>query len=293
MGQTLKQWLDEILVDPEKGNCTMLSCVHMVANAEKEVHTIKFGAKKWTTADLAELFMRKCRNFCSELSGVQMFQLLAFFNNESEPGPRRYFRVQGEGDILGQSNTEGANATGLASQAMRHLEAMAAIHVRNTGLLFEAQNETIRTLSVQLNNSRNENIQVFDALKTMLIEQATNVHIHKMAEIEAQNSADTRKSVIKLLPALANRLTGKEIMPESTADTALFEAITDHILKDEEAAKAMMSAATKFPPQIAGMLASRMEQIAKAKNEQKERDAKIVHSNGMDEDGVAPVAARH
>src|SRR5688572_15742380 len=103
MGQTLKQWLDEAVGDKEKdGDLTMLSCVHMTGTVEKEVHTIRFGAKKWTTQELAELFQRKCKNHCSELSGVQQFMLLAFYGGRSEPEARKPFRIQGEADILGQ-----------------------------------------------------------------------------------------------------------------------------------------------------------------------------------------------
>lgn len=288
MAQTLEQWIIEALNDDDKeGELSMLSCVHVIGQSEREVHTVKFGGKKWTAHDLGDLFLRKAKNTSQELSGAQHFALLAFYGGRSQFEARKPFRIQGDTDLAGQNGSEGPTGTGLTQQAMRHMEAVMALAVRQTSILFEAQNSTITSLSTQLDRTRNENIQAFDAVKNLLMEKATNSHQHRMEQLSFKRSSDDRAALWKLAPAALNRLSGKTIVPESTADTALIESLATAISENPEAGEALMQAAQAFPPQLMGMLASRLEQIMKAKREERERDDSILNSNGMDPEADA------
>lgn len=288
MAQTLEQWIVEALNDPDKeGELTMISCIHVIGQAEREVHTVKFGGKKWTPHELADLFMRKCKNTVQDLTGVQYFALLPFYGHRSQPEGRKPFRLQGETELGGQMGTEGPTGTGLTQQAMRHMEAIMALTVRQSAILFEAQNTTIHALSTQLDKTRTENIQAFDAVKNLLMEKATNQHQNRMEALNYKRQTDERSALWKLAPAALNRLTGREIVPESMADTALIETIAEHIASNPQAGDAMMRVAQSFPPQLMGMFASRLEQIMKKKREQEEKDEQILNSNGMDPEADA------
>lgn len=290
MATTLESWIAEVQLDTEKtGDLTQLSLVHMAGQAEREIHTVRFnGAKKWTSKELGELFLKKARVHSEELSGPQMFVILAFWGGRVEPEARKPIRIQGDASMTGQLETEGPTGTGLVQQAMRHMEAIMALSVRQTSILFDAQNQTIQHQTVQLNNARNENVAAFNAIKEMLMEKATDQHRHRMEELNYLRSSETRRNLMKLAPAFLNRLSGKEIVPEGTSDTAILAGMAEHLMQSPQAQKAMLDLAQSgsFPPLLTGMLADRMEKLMRERRIERESDEQIIRS-GVDAEADA------
>jgi hypothetical protein len=257
---TLSQWIREALTDSEKdAPISMMSLIHMVGAAEREIHSVKFGNKQWTDTELGQMFQHKAESYCQEIPGVQQFCLLAFYGNDPEPQARHPFLINGETDFGGMA-TEGPTPNGMWAQGLRHLEVSTQLMLRQVGTLFETSNRTIELLGKQNHELMKENRDAINVVKEMLMDRANNAHQHTMQELEYQRSTEERKRWLSFAPPLINTILGKELFPQSTADTALIEAIADAI-SEEDIAKL----AGVLKPELWGPLASRFGDVLQKK----------------------------
>lgn len=105
-----------------------------------------------------------------------------------------------------------------------------------------------------------ENRASFNIVKEMLMEKALDTHRHQMEALTYQRQTDERKKWLSYIPMLANTVLGKEIFPQSNADTVLLEQVVESI--DENA---IMALAQFVKPELMGPLMSRFEEIQKKK----------------------------
>ncbi len=287
MAQTLDQWIREAIADDTKdGKCTSLACVHMRGDSrggqvEKEVHSCRLGDKQWDPKALADMFRGKAESYAEELPGVQNFQLLAFYDNRRESGAAKPFRANGYLDV-GGLGTESPTGQGLTQQAMRHMEVLMQTVTRQTANLFETSNRTIELLSQTNHQLRVENRDSFEVIKEMLMAQANNRHLHKMEELQYARDSAERKDLIRAAPALINSLTGKEVFPQATADTALVEMLIDSLANGGEETISKL-AGLNLPAKVIGALGARFSEGMR----QRQLAEHAHRANGMDpEDDV-------
>ena len=247
--QSLESWIHEAMTDADKEKpISQLSLMH-IAGSENEIHTVKFGSKSWAPSELSTLFRHKAESFAQELSGVQTFALLAFYGS-GESQARHPFVVTGATDF--QLTTENADAKGLAQQGMRHLEVQAQMYSRGQAVILDAQQRLIETLTRNALEDRKENRELIGILKDVVLTQATNNHEHKMKELEYERSSAERKKWIGFLPGLVNNILGKDVFPQSTADTALIESIADNLTPDQ-----LEKLGGALKPEVLGPIADR------------------------------------
>ena len=73
---------------------------------------------------------------------------------------------------------------------------------------------------------------------------------------------------------MINTMSGKEVVPQNTADTMILEAFADAL--DEKSLPMVMPLLQKMPAAAQGILMARLEQIMTARREEQERLAKTV-----------------
>ena len=278
--QTLDQWCAEAFVDEDKdGPCTAISLVHMTGTSENEIHTVKLdGSRKMTAKQLGDLFRHKAESYAEELPGVQTFSLIAFYSNRNEPQARKPFTVGGATEFQGGLATEGPTGSGMAQQAMRHCEAMVQLAFRQTSMLFASSQETITALTAQNARLMSENRDALDIVKTLVLDRATGIHEHRMEALKYERSSEERRKLFGMAPALINNLTGRQLFPESSEDTALVEALCDSL--DENALRRLL-AADIVPKPLLGMLATRWERLMRERRlEREEGETRL--ENGVD-----------
>jgi hypothetical protein len=101
-------------------------------------------------------------------------------------------------------------------------------------------------------------------MREVILRQVADNHTQKMTEMEYERSTAERKKLMGFIPPLVNTVTGKEIFPQATSDTALVETITESLT--EEQVQQLMGI---LPAELAGPLANRMLQhMEKKKREQ-------------------------
>ena len=81
----------------------------------------------------------------------------------------------------------------------------------------------------ELNTSRAEVNDAYAIVREMMMRERGEQHAMRMREIEAQNSGKNNEQMMKMLPALVNTASGKEVFPQSSADTTLIEGLADNV----------------------------------------------------------------
>lgn len=279
--QTLESWVTEILKDDEKGECSLLSLVHLAGTAKHEVHSIRpNGARKWTAAEIASLFNHKANGNAQDLPGVQSYVVNAYYGSIADgarPEIGTFFPIRINPQPLETGlATEGAHSEGMAMQAMRHSEVFFQMSIRQTAEIFQATQATLSMLVKQNSELMAENHDAFVIVKELLAEKGLEDHSRRMKEIEARKSAERSKQLMAMVPALANTIAGREIFPQQSGDTALIESLAEGFSKIP--AEKLMSLAETVPPELLGPLMARLNEIAEKKKKDGERSQEIVRS---------------
>lgn len=258
---SLEGWIREAVLDPDKNApCSMLSLVHH-GSVKKDLHSVRLGGTTTRTpGELAQLFEGKARTFCQELSGVQQLELLAFYGDTVEPQAFHPFKVTGSLEFStggsGTLETEGPTERGLAGQAMRHSEAIMQFGLRSMAMVTEMQGELIAVQAQQIRSLMAENGDAVKLVKDALLEKALVSHDRQMAEIAAADKANMKAALMRYAPALLNTLTGREVFPQQTADTALIETIASKVAPEQ-----LAMIANFLPAEVSGPLLARFNQI--------------------------------
>lgn len=273
--QTLAEWIKEAMSDADKlditseevKKCSGFSLVHLASGVhEKEIHSVRLGNKAHSPDDLGRLFMHKAESYCQELPGVQLFTLLAFYNNETTPTARHPFRIQGEIAYEG-TGTEAPTITGLTQQQMRHTEGLVSGSFRQNAMTFEVLLEVTREMAMEARTSRKENSELVNMMKELMMQ---NMQLQYSNQLQLMNRQDISK-LIGMAPALVNSIAGKEIFPNNSADTAIMEALAGSLTPDQ-----VQKLAAALPPQVMPHVMGRVNEILKAKVETKKAQSALV-----------------
>jgi hypothetical protein len=282
--KSIEAWITEAMADDEAGTITMIALVHMSGPAQEEIHNIKFGGnKKWTGDQIGKLFTAKAETYCQDLRGVHTFQVLVFYNGESQPATRYPFVVNSIAALDNANGlfTEPPTNEGRTQQKMRWDETV----LQQTYRKQQQIDDTLMRMNnalIEMNQTlMQENRDAFVIVKEMLMAKALDDHSMCMKELEHQRSTEERAKLLKFAPALVNTISGREVFPQSTADTALIETIADSLSLEQ-----VMAIAQHLPPPLVGVLMTRLEQIEKAKNAKRQL-AKRNGTNGKPEDNAA------
>ena len=285
--QTLESWINEAVNDKDKdGSCTALGLIHMTGNTEKEIHLSKLGVGgSWTPKSLSEMFRSKAESYSQDLPGVQTFQILAFFGGRNEPQAFHPFTVSGRLEHGGLA-TEAPTPEGKLQQRMRHEEALIQGTFRERAMLLEQNNvvlgqalSLLKQTSDALLEARKESLDASQVVKEVMLGQAEQ-KTAAMVQIEKyKRDTAERAKWLGMAPALVNQLFGREIFPQSTADSALIDSIADSISPEQIEKIAAMGI---LRPEQLGMLASRMTKSLQAART--EESIILARGNEIEED---------
>jgi len=257
---TIDQWLFQAMADTNlDGPCTGFSLVHKVGAASDEIYAIKLGTGKWDAKEMATIFIGKAQAAVQDKLGRQEFTILAFYANRPEPQSKMSF-VQENGDGTGFETTHAPTKEGALGQAMNMAQHGFTFFHQQSVVMYRMALEAAQSTAKQNQELMAENREAIQLVKTIVMDRAAQDHAFRMAEIEAKKSAETREFLMKLGPVVVNAVTGKEVFPQSTADTALIESIIDNLSESD-----IQAFAQKLPPALMGPLAARATEYLKKK----------------------------
>lgn len=260
--QTLEQWIHEALTDDTKEKeCTALALVHRAGVREQEIQTVQLGKRQWDAKGLAKMFLSKAENYAAELPGVQTFNLLAFYGGDTQYLAIKPFMVNGESEMPGMA-TEGPTKDGLVQQAMRHSEATIQMALRQTQAMTSAMTGMFEMVVRENMNLRKENQDATVILRDAVLRMTEGREEAALKRLKFARDSEERQKWLSFGPALINSLLGREVFPQTVADTALIDAITDS-LTEEDIQKLAGTGVIK--PEVWGPLAQRMAKTLERK----------------------------
>lgn len=252
---TVEQWIKEALSDPDKGKpCSALALVHARAmgTGTDEVHAKELKTTE-SASQLASFFINKACGHAQDMAGIQTFRLLAFYG-ENEPRATFGFTVF-EGQLTAGEQTPWSKheptQTGLLAQLMKHNEnVMGQYTVVTQGMLGMLMQ---RDAAHQVEKAE-MNVIMRDILLTMRKED----HAMALEQKKFQRETEERLMLGRALPSLLNFVSGREVVPESHADSQIIEALA---LKVEPQHLQMLQQAGIVTPEQSMILANRFTKI--------------------------------
>jgi len=274
--QTLESWISEALSDPHQdGPCWMINLAHMRGTSPEEIVSMKLTGRQWVPRELAGLLLRKAEGYAQDLPGAQQtFCLFAFYNKSTEYGAKHPFVVRGQEDFTGLGS-DSPDGKGVLQQGMRHTEIALGMALRHQKEVNDQMLTMFRLIGEQNAVLLKENIDAMSVAKEIMMSQAAEEQAGRMQLAEYNRKTSEREKLMQLLPPLANQAFGREIFPQSSADTAIIENITKS-LTEEQLAQLM----SILKPEQAALLAPRMEKILREQAEQNQLEA---HNEVMEE----------
>jgi hypothetical protein len=168
-------------------------------------------------------------------AGVQTYGIYAYFTNDQNYAPRKIFRVAADEEFDPESGpSEPPTEKGLVQQLMRHNE----INSKNS---LVAMGYIIQTFQKELDQQRAANKQLFDQQieGALLIQDVMNdAHRRRLDEKKAELEMSVIEGVFEhlkvVLPIVANKIAGKEIVPTGMQrELYMFASLLEN-LSDEQ-----------------------------------------------------------
>jgi hypothetical protein len=276
--QTVAQWITECLVVSEKADlygakkCTGFSLVHVAGGSRIELKTVKIGARAHDPKELARLFEGTAENFAGGVPGVQQFELLAFYDDNDQPQSRYPLRKAADPDHAG-IGTEAPTTAGVTSQMMRLTEAAFRISNHHGAELFRLMDKVIERQDKRIETLEREQHDAIELAVAVVQKSATDQHSRMIELLKLKQSAKDREAIMRVLPAVANRVLGKEIFPQGVADTAIFEHLAESL--DEDQIKKM---SVILRPEQWAFVADRLVEVLKKKQAREVEEKRLEES---------------
>lgn len=267
--RSIDKWIQEVLNDPNKPKCTHIICYHKVLQSIQEVYNQRIGEDGADPKRLAEIFVGKAENHVNDVPNSQLFYLRAYHGTDLDY-QQFSFRVDGGSD-LGAGESEPATKEGALAQTMRHTEANFKIHSIGIGSLVSQQHTLLQTTMEQLRAVTQENFDSMRVVKEVMLAQIEMHHNNSMREIDARRNNRIVEQLVKYMPTLANTMTGENIFPQETADTALLETIFEKITPEQ-----IKLLGNFLPPEVYGPLADRAAKYLEEKKKVEESAEKVL-----------------
>jgi hypothetical protein len=249
---------------------------------ETEVQFVRKTSKVWDDhAALATLLDSCATRYCAGLTGVQQLRLVVLHDGDKKARHTlpalRTGALQFHAGAPGLA-TEAPNAVGSLQLAMRHDELI----MNQISNVLSTQQAIIAELRKAEQERSAEVRELFLALLSELQKSVKLGHEYRMAELNFQMRWEERRRIGKLVPALVNATTGREIFPAPNEYQALFETLFDAI--DEKEITVLNGVLREKSPELSGLF---MNALAKH-GERKAREAEELVRVSRQTIGVDP-----
>jgi regulator of replication initiation timing len=218
------------------------------------------------------------------MEGVQKLKLYAFYGDANEHQGEHLFTIEGESGEYGNDVlTEKPDKQGFFAQQMRFTNDMFTQTNKRQGEIDKVYQGMLGMLADENTKLRIENLDAIRIIKQLTLEKTEQEHKMKMEALAFERSSQERTQWLRLLPAITNSLTGREVFPVAASDTAIIEMVAENI-KPEDLMKLMEI----VPPQLQGILSQRFTQLLKEKEAVKrEAQTAMVKISPTPEDNAA------
>lgn len=252
---TLEKWITDALQDPDKGKpCSGLSLVYVknAGSGTEEVHTKEFSGPQ-NFAQLAQFFSNKACAFAQDMTGVQTFRLLAFYG-QAEPQAAHTFTVFEGGLTAGETapwSKHEPTPSGLLAQLMKHNEVLLSDNR-------QLSQGIIGVLMQSFVEHNKEKAEMHTILRDVLLNMRREEQTMALERMKFERETGERQMIGRVMPEMINYLTGREVVPQSHADSQIIEALGAKIAPQD---LQMLVAMGKLTQEEALVLAQRFTKV--------------------------------
>jgi hypothetical protein len=204
----------------------------------------KKATDEWCDISALEIHS-KLQNETASLGGLQKYALYAYHSGDFENHTARFIvRIQGVTDDEDEDglNSEGPDKTGLVSQAMRHTEASNRTMVALVQGLVGTYQSTISRLAAMNEKLLDDKLASMELIQEMQEDQDNRQAKAMTAKAKAKGVEQLVGKLGLLLPALANKVSGKAIFPvEDTSLMMMTRSLITSIMTNPERAEKLMT----------------------------------------------------
>lgn len=251
--RNLQTWLRECLFSVIEGDDGALRFARVVVrqltkgNKKGEeafsLDVPKKAGDDWCDTAALEIHA-KLQNEVASLGGLQKYALYAYHSGDYENHTARFIvRLQGVSDDDDEDglNSEGPDKTGLVSQAMRHTEASNRTMVALVQGLVGTYQSTISRLASMNEKLLDDKLASMELIQEMQDDQDNRQAKAMTAKAKAKGVEQLVGKLGLLLPALANKVSGKAIFPvEDTSLMMMTRSLITSIMTNPERAEKLM-----------------------------------------------------
>jgi len=278
---------DSNALESQDGPLVALSLVHFQGAAVKEVRSLVLKPDiRYDAKDIAATIRGWVDTDCQNLIGAQQYCVYAYYGEAKKEGDRFPMSEIGEGGLSHKGLATESGKDGMQMQGQRLVEMIAQGSFNLQIPLFQMFATSLREEKAENKDLRQENRDMFLMMRDSWIAMMKENTENRIKEESAKRTTMIVEKLVKIAPSMLNELTGREIIPQNAQDTALVEALFDH-LDIEEIQKMVMSGeipgkiSSMVPPELLGLFMARGARYLKEKREGKEQIAAIETTSDM------------
>ena len=242
---TIEEWVRREVAYPDRktrGRCTKVILRHLNVKREDQGDVASFQVKLEDGAEneIAPLLTQVADAAQADAddlkAGVQMYAVYAYFELDRTYVPRKVFRVS-TSDVEMERDvkpSEPPTPEGLASQTMRHLEAVMRVQTVTMSQMFNTQQRQLERLADQNDKFMESQVD----LMVLVQDTLDNAHGRRLKEKEAETSLAMKESALAslapLLPVIINRIAGAQILPEENKSLMLMAGLLENLSEDQQ-----------------------------------------------------------
>ena len=240
--QRVNRWIrDQIFRDRAGGRVVRFELRHLPVGGKlgQELLSVEVPEElsdNWCEDKSSEIYGEAGNDALGIEQGVQRYVLLVYRADEPDTlrgrlaftiaGPDR---VETDGFI-----SETPDKQGLTTMLMRHLESTEKTYAGVTGTLMGIMQRMTVALAEENTSLRAKQLESIEATESMLSMQQERQLAVSKAESHTRMIEDMLKEVKLLAPAVVNRLTGRQMLPESQSPKEVMATKFAETLSDEQ-----------------------------------------------------------
>ncbi len=233
----IADWIDEMRARADTpGRLARLVCLHVIKGNKlgDELRMVTVPPEideEWIAATAHKIADQAGEEARTLGNGIQRYAVQAFFDGGGDrPSGRHVFTCAGQ-EELGSIGTEGPDAEGLTSQAMRHAEFYAKLNAGAALQQMEALQAEIAALRRENAGLRDDRIRSFKVMEEVYSLRAEREIATERERAKAKLFSDGAEKLGLLLPMALNHMAGKQIFPESATQALMLKSLVESIDK--------------------------------------------------------------
>ena len=205
------------LESEEKGQVKHFLIKHIQNNKPgPEVATCKVRSNP-SPDDISPMMMEIencCISDAEGLGDLQKYQITPFFEKSGSGQTRFILTFQGTNPDNEMMLSESPDASGLAVQAMRHVEALMRINVNTPAMVIQQLQRLVSSQGAQIEKHDEHRLATYALIENLTQKKHERDMDLRHQEFKDRNMQEIVDKVILLLPAAVNKISGKNILPE-------------------------------------------------------------------------------